>query len=151
MKAVVLDGVRSVSVKEMPLPQLLQPTDVIVKVTLAGLCGSDLHPFRGDEAGCDYGSTIMGHEYVHTDYYDIILMYLELVCSVSKGVWGDNTKLWFEWQVRQQDLEFPRAYFYERKTNSFKYSVALVSGPYGHCVWPHCQVRGHGVPRGGGC
>ena len=31
------------------------------KVELAGLCGSDLHPYRGAEGGLDSGTT-MGHE-----------------------------------------------------------------------------------------
>jgi len=36
---------------------------VIVKITVAGLCGSDLHLFRETEPGLDPG-TIMGHEFV---------------------------------------------------------------------------------------
>lgn len=64
MRAVVLSGRRKVEVKTVPRPTLLHDDDVIVKVMLAGLCGSDLHPYRGDETGCDLGSTIMGHECV---------------------------------------------------------------------------------------
>lgn len=65
MDALVLAAPFSVELKRMPLPLLINPTDVIVKVELAGLCGSDLHPYRGDEAGCDLGNTIMGHECVY--------------------------------------------------------------------------------------
>jgi alcohol dehydrogenase len=62
MDAVVLCGPRLVKVLRMPKPVLTDSDDVIVKVKYAGLCGSDLHPYRGDEKGCDYGGTIMGHE-----------------------------------------------------------------------------------------
>lgn len=47
----------------VPDPQLQQATDAIVAVELAGLCGSDLHPFSGREVGLDPG-TVMGHEFV---------------------------------------------------------------------------------------
>jgi D-arabinose 1-dehydrogenase-like Zn-dependent alcohol dehydrogenase len=64
MDALVLAAPLRVELKRMPRPVLIEPTDVIVRVELAGLCGSDLHPFRGDETGCDLGATIMGHECV---------------------------------------------------------------------------------------
>lgn len=44
-------------------PQIEAPTDALVEVELAGLCGSDLHPFFGREVGLDAG-TAMGHEFV---------------------------------------------------------------------------------------
>src|SRR5690606_35755128 len=47
----------------VPDPVLAEPTDVLVRVTAAGLCGSDLHPYLGRETGLDPG-TVMGHELV---------------------------------------------------------------------------------------
>ncbi|MDG2221075.1 MAG: alcohol dehydrogenase catalytic domain-containing protein [Rubripirellula sp.] len=47
----------------MPDPQLESDSDAIVRVALAGLCGSDLHPFFGREVGIESG-TVMGHEFV---------------------------------------------------------------------------------------
>lgn len=44
-------------------PEIAAPDQAIVKVDLAGLCGSDLHPFFGREKGLDPG-TVMGHELV---------------------------------------------------------------------------------------
>lgn len=44
-------------------PRLESPTDAIVAVEVAGLCGSDLHPYLGREVGLDPG-TVMGHEFV---------------------------------------------------------------------------------------
>lgn len=49
--------------RELDDPHIEQPTDAIVEVALAGLCGSDLHPFFGREVGLDPG-TVMGHEFV---------------------------------------------------------------------------------------
>jgi threonine dehydrogenase-like Zn-dependent dehydrogenase len=42
MKAIVLYGPGDVRVEEMQYPQIQDPTDAIVKVTLACICGSDL-------------------------------------------------------------------------------------------------------------
>ena len=44
-------------------PAIEDPADAVVQVELAGLCGSDLHPFFGREQGLDPG-TVMGHEFV---------------------------------------------------------------------------------------
>ncbi|ORX34455.1 chaperonin 10-like protein [Kockovaella imperatae] len=60
MKAVVLRGRLKVNTEEVPAPEIRDPRDVIIKVSLAGLCGSDLHQYRGEEP---YGF-VMGHEVV---------------------------------------------------------------------------------------
>ncbi|BCS31550.1 alcohol dehydrogenase [Luteitalea sp. TBR-22] len=49
--------------QEVAEPRLEMATDAIVQVDLAGLCGSDLHPYFGREVGLDPG-TVMGHEFV---------------------------------------------------------------------------------------
>ena len=49
--------------RQLDDPCIEQPTDAIVQVEVAGLCGSDLHPFFGREVGLDAG-TVMGHELV---------------------------------------------------------------------------------------
>ncbi|MGB0600221.1 MAG: alcohol dehydrogenase catalytic domain-containing protein [Rubripirellula sp.] len=63
MKAVCFDKVGHVRVDVIPDPQLESDSDAIVRVSLAGLCGSDLHPFFGREVGIQAG-TVMGHEFV---------------------------------------------------------------------------------------
>lgn len=63
MKAVCFQGVQMVAVNDVTEPQLRGPRDAIVRVSMAGLCGSDLHPFFGREVGLDVG-TVMGHELV---------------------------------------------------------------------------------------
>ena len=42
MKALHYDGPFKVSVKEIDLPKIEHPDDVIIKVTTAAICGSDL-------------------------------------------------------------------------------------------------------------
>lgn len=61
MQGVRFLEVGRVAVESVPEPTLLEPTDALVRVEVAGLCGSDLHVFRGHEQGLDPG-TVMGHE-----------------------------------------------------------------------------------------
>ena len=60
MKAMVYRGVGKIVLEEVPLPEILEPTDAIVRVTSSAICGSDLHIYRGDYS-VDPG-TIIGHE-----------------------------------------------------------------------------------------
>ncbi|CAH0028728.1 unnamed protein product [Clonostachys rhizophaga] len=62
MKAVVFKSVGKVVVEDRPRPRIEDPRDVILKVTAAGLCGSDLHWFRGHQK--IPGDFIPGHEIV---------------------------------------------------------------------------------------
>lgn len=62
MKAVVFHGTKKVLIEDRPKPRIQDPKDVICKVEYAGLCGSELHVFRGHQpSGTDF---IMGHEFV---------------------------------------------------------------------------------------
>lgn len=63
MRSICFQAIQRVAVEEIPAPQIEQDSDVIVEVQLAGLCGSDLHPYFGREVGLDAG-TVMGHEFV---------------------------------------------------------------------------------------
>ncbi|KAF2680292.1 GroES-like protein [Lentithecium fluviatile CBS 122367] len=61
MKAVVFKGPHKVAIEDRPIPKIQDPTDVIVKVDKASLCGSELHVYRGHQpSGTDF---IMGHEF----------------------------------------------------------------------------------------
>ncbi|KIK03332.1 hypothetical protein K443DRAFT_654096 [Laccaria amethystina LaAM-08-1] len=51
-----------IRVESVPVPQIQHPDDAIVKVTLAALCGSDLHIYRG-HAGVEKVHTC-GHEFI---------------------------------------------------------------------------------------
>jgi alcohol dehydrogenase len=63
MRAVVYKGPGRVAVEQVAEPQIVESTDAIVRVTLAGICGTDLHVIRGDFAGMTPG-TVVGHEFV---------------------------------------------------------------------------------------
>ena len=62
MRGVMLYGPRDVRVEERPDPGIIEPTDAIVRIPATCVCGSDLWPYRGIEAGD--GPRPMGHEYV---------------------------------------------------------------------------------------
>jgi len=61
MKAVAWHGKRDIRVDSVPEPTIRQPTDVIVKITTTGLCGSDLHLYEVLGPFLDEGD-ILGHE-----------------------------------------------------------------------------------------
>jgi threonine dehydrogenase-like Zn-dependent dehydrogenase len=63
MHAVCFRSPGVVAWKEVPDPRIEHPGDAVVAVDVAGLCGSDLHPYFGRERGLDPG-TVMGHEFV---------------------------------------------------------------------------------------
>lgn len=63
MQALCFQAKENVSVHQVPDPIVQSEFDAIVQVEVAGLCGSDLHPFFGRETGMDAG-TVMGHEFV---------------------------------------------------------------------------------------
>ncbi|MEQ9620182.1 MAG: alcohol dehydrogenase [Deltaproteobacteria bacterium] len=62
MKAAVYHGLKDVRVEDVPDPVIKEPSDVIVKITKGGICGSDLHIYRG-HFELNEGDTL-GHEFV---------------------------------------------------------------------------------------
>jgi threonine dehydrogenase-like Zn-dependent dehydrogenase len=62
MKAAVYHGPRDIRVETVPDPKIKAPTDAIVRVVNAAICGSDLWPYRG-VATWQPGSRI-GHEFI---------------------------------------------------------------------------------------
>src|SRR3954468_8711457 len=55
-------GAGDVRVEDVPDPQLLEPTDALVSVTRAAICGSDLWPYKSMEPTED--GRRMGHEFI---------------------------------------------------------------------------------------
>jgi 2-desacetyl-2-hydroxyethyl bacteriochlorophyllide A dehydrogenase len=64
MRAVTFQAPGEVLVQDVPEPQLLDPSDAIVRIEASGVCGSDLHIYHG-RVQIEPGFTI-GHEYVGT-------------------------------------------------------------------------------------
>jgi len=62
MRQAVMYAPGDVRVEKRDKPTLQRPTDAIIKVSAACVCGSDLWPYRGIQAV--RGATPMGHEYV---------------------------------------------------------------------------------------
>jgi 2-desacetyl-2-hydroxyethyl bacteriochlorophyllide A dehydrogenase len=63
MNALTFHGKQTIRYETVFDPRIEDPTDVIVKVHLCAICGSDLHPYHEREKGLDHG-TVMGHEFV---------------------------------------------------------------------------------------
>src|SRR5215210_6078398 len=62
MQGTMLYGPGDVRFEERPDPAILEPTDAILRVSAACVCGSDLWPYRGIAPVSE--PTPMGHEYV---------------------------------------------------------------------------------------
>ncbi|EHK41471.1 uncharacterized protein TrAtP1_004956 [Trichoderma atroviride] len=62
MKALVWRGKNKVEIADVPKPQILEDTDVILKVTGSTVCGSDLHLYHGVVVQLADGD-ILGHEF----------------------------------------------------------------------------------------
>ncbi|MCW2808236.1 MAG: aldehyde dehydrogenase [Marmoricola sp.] len=60
MKAVVYEGPRKVSVKDVPDARIEEPTDLLVRITTTNICGSDLHMYEG-RTSFETGR-VFGHE-----------------------------------------------------------------------------------------
>jgi threonine dehydrogenase-like Zn-dependent dehydrogenase len=62
MQALTFGGIETIIHQTVADPAIINPDDAIVQVTLAGICGSDLHVYHGRESRLDDG-TVMGHEF----------------------------------------------------------------------------------------
>jgi alcohol dehydrogenase len=63
MRAVVFASKGRVRIQDVDQPRIREPADALVRVTLSGICGTDLHLVSGDFAGIEPG-VVIGHEFV---------------------------------------------------------------------------------------
>ncbi|WP_031482361.1 alcohol dehydrogenase catalytic domain-containing protein [Streptomyces bicolor] len=63
MKALTYHGRHDIRYEDVPDPAVTSPTDAVVQVTTAGICGSDLHIYHGNPFSPELGYT-PGHECV---------------------------------------------------------------------------------------
>ena len=63
MKATVMYGPGDVRIENVPDATIMEPTDALVVVTRAAICGSDLWPYRGYGEFGETGNR-MGHEFI---------------------------------------------------------------------------------------
>ena len=91
MRATVMYGAGDVRVETVPDAHLLEPTDALVRVTRAGICGSDLWPYKSMEP-TETGRR-MGHEFIGV--VDAVGADVEVVkvgdLVVSPFLWSDGT------------------------------------------------------------
>lgn len=62
MKALAWMGKNDVQIVECPKPKIVEPRDVILKITGSTVCGSDLHLLHGSVVELEKGD-ILGHEF----------------------------------------------------------------------------------------
>ena len=91
MRAAFMYGAGDVRVEEVADPKVEQPTDAVVRIVRACVCGSDLHPYHQMEAPPQ--GVPMGHEFV-----GVVEDIGAEVSSVKPGdfvispfAWSDNT------------------------------------------------------------
>jgi L-iditol 2-dehydrogenase len=64
MKAMMLTGIRQMEIKNIPEPVLVKPNDVKIRMSVLGICGSDIHYYTQGQIGSQkvkYPFTV-GHE-----------------------------------------------------------------------------------------
>ncbi|MGB3809366.1 MAG: zinc-dependent alcohol dehydrogenase family protein [Parvibaculum sp.] len=61
MKALVYQGPGKKALRDRPTPEIVDPSDAIVRMTRTTICGTDLHILKGDVPTCEPGR-ILGHE-----------------------------------------------------------------------------------------
>lgn len=91
MRATIIYGAGDVRVENVPDPVLQQPTDAVVRVLRACICGSDLHPYHNMPA-TPGGSTI-GHEFVGVveEIGSDVSTVMPGDVVIAPFAWSDNT------------------------------------------------------------
>ena len=51
MKAMVLTGIRQMEMQDFPMPEIMKDTDVLIKMKVVGVCGSDVHYYSLGKIG----------------------------------------------------------------------------------------------------
>ncbi len=62
MKAVVFKGQKKISVEQVEEPEIVAPTDAIIRVTSAAISEADIHVYQGETSAKD--GLILGHEII---------------------------------------------------------------------------------------
>ncbi|HYT52252.1 MAG TPA: alcohol dehydrogenase catalytic domain-containing protein [Gaiellaceae bacterium] len=93
MRATLMYGAGDVRVEDVPDAHLIEPTDALVSVTRAAICGSDLWPYKSMEP-TDSGRR-MGHEFIGV--VEAVGSYVRTIKAgelvLSPFLWSDGTCL----------------------------------------------------------
>ena len=91
MRATIIHGAGDIRVENVPDPHLREPTDALVRVVQACICGSDLWPYRSmprSEAGERIGHEFLG---IVEDLGPEVSGFRKGDLVVAPFVWADNT------------------------------------------------------------
>src|SRR5205809_3572493 len=120
MRAVVWECKGKIEIRNVPDPEILNPHDAIVKVSLTAICGSDLHLYNGYIPTMKSGD-ILGHEFMG----EVVEIGRE-VKNLSKG----------DWVVAPFAVACGRCFFCERELWSLcdntNPNAWLADAAYGH-------------------
>ncbi len=64
MKAMILTGIHQMEMRDVPKPDIINDTDVMIRIEVVGVCGSDIHYYKTGRIGSqvvDY-PFVVGHE-----------------------------------------------------------------------------------------
>lgn len=91
MRATVMYGAGDVRVENVPDARLIEPTDALVRVTRAAICGSDLWPYKSMQPS-ETGRR-MGHEFIGiVDAVGVDVRTLKVGdLVIAPFVWSDGT------------------------------------------------------------
>jgi L-gulonate 5-dehydrogenase len=81
MKALYIVEPRKLEIRNIPMPVIKAPDEVLVKVMVTGICGSDMHNYLGESSGITF-PLIAGHE--------MAALVMELGSEVSGLEAGDH-------------------------------------------------------------
>ncbi len=101
MRAAIFNGPRSIAYGELPDPAIIAPTDAVVRVALACVCGSDLWYYRGESP---HTRGAIGHEFigvveqvgsavstlVEGDFVIAPFTYSDVTCALCRAGWTSN-------------------------------------------------------------
>jgi threonine dehydrogenase-like Zn-dependent dehydrogenase len=66
MKAITFQGVGNVQTRDVADPKIVDPGDVVLRITTSAVCGSDLHQYHGRGGALVQTGAVMGHEFMGT-------------------------------------------------------------------------------------
>lgn len=91
MRATLMYGAGDVRVEDVPDARLIEPTDALVRVTRAAICGSDLWPYKSMEQTAE--GRRMGHEFIGVieDTGSDVRTLKKGDLVVSPFLWSDGT------------------------------------------------------------
>src|SRR5438067_13765527 len=97
MKALVWKGGREMTLDELPDPEPAE-NEVVLDVELAGICGSDLHAFRG-HAGPRVPPLVLGHEAVGRAGGNTYTVYPLVSCGTCGRCLAGEDNLCASWRL----------------------------------------------------